>query len=192
MARKPADVVNITLRLRETLRNRLERASEKSERPLNGEIVARLEASFETEDKVALLKEEQREIRRVLEDSRTKLEQDRAELKQESQRRLAEVEKLKQDLQKYRAKHAEDLRQFQEEVKRAEEDMDQAMERTKREVAVVDALVGDDIAAKEAIRTVALLLADNPGWADTADGVHRITQGITEGVKAAANLEAKP
>jgi hypothetical protein len=51
MARKPTEIVNFTLRLREDLRKRLERAADKAERSLNIEIVERLEASFAADDK---------------------------------------------------------------------------------------------------------------------------------------------
>jgi hypothetical protein len=78
------------------------------------------------------------------------------------------------------AEYAEHLQQLQAEV-----------ERTKREAAIADALVGDDVAAKEAIRAVVLLLASSRGWADTTDGIHNITQSISAAIKAAANREAK-
>jgi hypothetical protein len=51
MARKSTDIVPLTLRLREDLRRKLERAADKAERSLNIEIVERLEASFTNEEK---------------------------------------------------------------------------------------------------------------------------------------------
>jgi hypothetical protein len=175
MARKAADVVNITLRLRETLRKRLERASERSERPLNGEIVARLEQSFETEDKIALVTEEQQKNLRLI-------------LASLANGRYASRPNgryvVKRDTEMLGVKSAESIRQIDEESKRAEEEV-------KREAAIVDALLGDDVAAREAIRAIALLLAGNPGWANTADGIHRITQNIVAAIKAAAESGVK-
>jgi Arc-like DNA binding domain len=49
MGRKPTDIVQLTLRLREDLRRKLERAADKAERSLNIEIIERLEASFAAE-----------------------------------------------------------------------------------------------------------------------------------------------
>jgi uncharacterized membrane protein YccC len=51
MARKSTDIVAFTLRLREDLRRKLERAADKAERSLNIEIVERLEASFTAEER---------------------------------------------------------------------------------------------------------------------------------------------
>jgi hypothetical protein len=175
---------HLRVRIDPKLIARLEKAREANGNTLTGEIVSRLEESFAGEDKMALLREGQQEARLLLEDSRAKIEQDKAALHREIAEAREESQKLKQDVQKYRAKHAEDVRQLQAELKWVEES-------TKREASVVDALLGEDVAAREAIRAVALLLADNPGWADTAESVHRITQGITESVKAAAKLEAK-
>jgi hypothetical protein len=54
------------------------------------------------------------------------------------------------------------------------------------EVSIVDAVLGDDDAAKRTIRAVALLLANNPGWASSADGVHKIKQEVGAAIKTAA------
>jgi hypothetical protein len=50
MARRPADEVQLKLRFRERLRQRLERAASKNSRSMNAEIVHRLEESFTEED----------------------------------------------------------------------------------------------------------------------------------------------
>jgi hypothetical protein len=47
MARKPTDIVAITLRVREGLRRKLHHQAEKREVSLNNEMVRRLEGSFE-------------------------------------------------------------------------------------------------------------------------------------------------
>jgi Arc-like DNA binding domain len=47
MTRKPLDIVNFNLRIRESLRAKLARAAEKNRTSLNNEIRLRLEASLE-------------------------------------------------------------------------------------------------------------------------------------------------
>jgi hypothetical protein len=49
MARKPTDIVQYKLRIRESLRRRIEQAAKKSGVSANQEMVGRLEASFEAE-----------------------------------------------------------------------------------------------------------------------------------------------
>jgi len=49
MARKPSDLVMTSLRLREALRRRIEKAAEKNGVSLNHEMVSRLERSFDKE-----------------------------------------------------------------------------------------------------------------------------------------------
>jgi Arc-like DNA binding dprotein len=55
MARKQTDTVQLKLRFPERLRRRIEAAAERNERSLNGEIVHRLELSFEKDDRVQLV-----------------------------------------------------------------------------------------------------------------------------------------
>ena len=49
-ARKPTDIVQVNLRLRESLRRRLEREAEKRGLSFNAELTRRLEESFEREE----------------------------------------------------------------------------------------------------------------------------------------------
>jgi hypothetical protein len=53
MPRKPTDIVQINLRIRERLRARLEREAEKSNDSLNAEMINRLEESFAEEDRLS-------------------------------------------------------------------------------------------------------------------------------------------
>lgn len=46
MGRKPTDIANFTLRLREDLRRKLEKEATRKDHSLNSEIVERLEQSF--------------------------------------------------------------------------------------------------------------------------------------------------
>ena len=57
MARKPAETVQLKLRFPEKLRSRIEAAALKNNQSMNSEIVARLEQSFEKDDRRALVTE---------------------------------------------------------------------------------------------------------------------------------------
>jgi hypothetical protein len=50
VARKPTDVVQVNLRLRESLRRRLEREAERRGLSFNAELIRRLRESFDRED----------------------------------------------------------------------------------------------------------------------------------------------
>jgi ribosomal protein L18E len=54
MPRKPSDIVQPNLRIREDLRRRLERAATKAGRSLNQEMTQRLRASFDQGDRIEL------------------------------------------------------------------------------------------------------------------------------------------
>lgn len=54
MGRKPTDIIQVNLRLREDMRRRLAREAEKNNRSINAEMVARLEASFAAESRTAM------------------------------------------------------------------------------------------------------------------------------------------
>jgi len=53
MARKPTEIIALSLRVREELRRRLEGEAKKQRRSLNAEIVHRLEQSLQKEDEAA-------------------------------------------------------------------------------------------------------------------------------------------
>jgi hypothetical protein len=55
--RRPTEIVQVNLRLQENFRLRLAASAEKAGRSFNQEIVHRLEQSFDTEDRRALVKE---------------------------------------------------------------------------------------------------------------------------------------
>jgi hypothetical protein len=137
---------HLRIRIDPKLIARLEKARGTSGNTLTGEIVTRLEESFSTQDKIALIKESQESRDRHYE------------------RLVEERERL-----------LEAAAQFQHEA-----DVVGAY------VAMIDALMGDDMAAKEAVRSVAVLLAANPGWASNSDSVHKVTQAAIAAIKAAA------
>jgi len=62
-ARKQTDIVQLKLRIREELRNKLERAAAKKKHSLNTEMMERLEASFTLETQV----HDQKELLAILE-----------------------------------------------------------------------------------------------------------------------------
>ena len=55
MARKPADLVPLMLRLSEDLRHRIEREANRNQRSLNAEVVRRLEQSFRNDESAQLV-----------------------------------------------------------------------------------------------------------------------------------------
>jgi len=57
MPRKPTEIVPLMLRLRESLRHRLEQAAKHNDVSMNAEIIDRLEKSFSSEDMKGLLEE---------------------------------------------------------------------------------------------------------------------------------------
>ena len=64
MAKKPTDIVHLNLRVRENLRRRIAQHAAKSNRSLNAEIIARLEASLsETRKGVAAIDPSFRSLR---------------------------------------------------------------------------------------------------------------------------------
>jgi hypothetical protein len=56
MPRKPTDEVQLKLRFKERLRQRLSRAAAQSDHSMNAEIIRRLELSFSQEDVISSLK----------------------------------------------------------------------------------------------------------------------------------------
>jgi DNA repair exonuclease SbcCD ATPase subunit len=154
---------HLRVRIEPKLIARLEKAREANGNTLTGEIVSRLEASFFTEARMASFKEAQtmhiEEMRQTIAEMREKIEQEREQLSAEFK---AELEKATQE-----------NRELQEEVRRVEKDIEDA----NQQVAIVDTLMGENAEAREAIRAVALLLANNPG--------------ASAAIKAAAQREAK-
>jgi ribosome maturation protein Sdo1 len=65
MVRKPTEIVGIMVRVRESLRKRLELAAKKSEQSLNAEIIARLEESFRRSDMETIVTEIVRRERKI-------------------------------------------------------------------------------------------------------------------------------
>jgi hypothetical protein len=170
MAKKAAkQPPHLRLRIDPKLVTRLEKAREANGNTLTGEIVGRLESSFSTEDRVALVRES---LAKRIEDMRGSIRETRDQLERDHQEFIAEAREVQ-------AQASKDNRELQKELEHVKEGL-------KREIAVVDTLLGEDRAAREAIRAIALLFANNPGWAASEIGVHEIAQDVAFIVKTVA------
>jgi hypothetical protein len=168
---------HLRVRIEPKLLARLEKAREANGNTLTGEIVARLEESFSTADKIALFKEaqEQRinELRQGIDDTRALIKEER--------------ERFEEERQKLRAEWAEDNQKLESEIDRLED----KHEIDKAAGIVVDALMGDDVATKEAVRRIAVLLAATPDWASGPDSIQKVTEAAIAAIKTAADKEAQ-
>jgi hypothetical protein len=162
MAKKAAkqQPPHLRIRIEPKLLSRLERAREANGNTLTGEIVERLEGTFSTEDKMELFKQIQE---RRIEDVRQSIKDNRDTMEREQREWATETLAIREEIIKQKLED-------QKKIERLEESLN-------REIAIVDTLLGDDPAAKEAIRAVALLLATNPA--------------ASAAIKAAAEKEIK-
>ncbi|MDW9802784.1 Arc family DNA-binding protein [Sinorhizobium meliloti] len=116
--------IRITLRLAASLRDKLSRAADGNERSMNGEIVARLENSFESNvDPKALT-----DAFAIAEDMRSRVEQQWNYL-QEVERKL--LEERKQISEQLRAKRAELAHHIWERRARVREELERKEERVR-------------------------------------------------------------
>lgn len=157
---------HLRVRLDPKLVARLEKARETNGKTLTGEIVDRLEGTFATDDAIDL-------VRRMKEDQIASLEKRNADLTQQLE--LAREQREKDTVNFH---HSLEVHRSQ----------NQAIELAG---TVLDALLGEDAASKEAIRAVALVLANDPDWASTADNLQKITDSVVAAIKAAAEKGAK-
>jgi hypothetical protein len=68
--RKKTDIVGLKLRLRESLRARIEAAAKAQERSLNNEVIARLEQSFDRESLTRLRDQTEKALTSIVEQNR--------------------------------------------------------------------------------------------------------------------------
>jgi hypothetical protein len=157
---------HLRVRIDPKLLARLEKARETNGNTLTGEIVCRLEESFSTADRIAMfrLAHEQRieDLRRMSDEARAFAQAARKEF---------DAENLK-----VRTEFAEKSRGLEAEI-----------DKLQVSATVIDALIGNDVATKEAVRNVAILLAANPGWASNSDAVQKVSQAAFAAVKSAAD-----
>jgi chromosome segregation ATPase len=182
--RKPQEIVPLMLRLREALRQRLAKDAEKAAKSLNAEIVDRLEASYTKDERIEELRDRLEEMRQEISASEAKFEKDRAHLEEEAANRQQKIEKIRAEIEKIRAEAAANYTSLQLELERE-------TSRLEASDAVFNALVGEDIPAREALRSIALFLAGNPGWANNPDGIEKVTDAANVAIQAAAKRGAQ-
>lgn len=167
--RKQSATVDLKVRMKEPLRAALEAQARKAGHSLNGEAVRRLERSFEQDQRIA-------ELREYADRQSLLFENNRAELTNSATQLKAETDDLKKDIEKLRAENAKMLAEFRTDVIRLE-----AVE------AIFNALVGEDLTAREVVRAVAMAVANNPGWNKDPHNIEKIVQATTDAIKAAAS-----
>jgi hypothetical protein len=83
MARKPTEIVPLMLRLRESLRHRLEQTAKQADRSMNAEIVDRLEKSFSRDDQKEMIAQAVRAARQsMIEEVNSRIEEQRSQLEE--------------------------------------------------------------------------------------------------------------
>jgi len=181
MRRKKTDTVQLSkVRMREELRQKLVRDAERGAKTLNSEIVERLEKSYEQDERIKSLQERLQEIRQAHEETRAAILHERDRLSEQSAQNMQEITRFREEARRSVQEYNEELKRLQKEVKRYEAATD-----------IVDALLGDDAATKRAVRSVALLLANSPGWSASTDSIHKIAEGISAAIKVAAEVETQ-
>jgi hypothetical protein len=152
MAKKaPKQLPHLRIRIEPKLLNRLEKSREKGGNTLTGEIVARLEQSFETEDRMAVFKEA---MEKRLQDEKQRLQDSERQMEE----RVAEILGERDEMARKFSSLQRDLDEFNIIVK--------SVEQAERELALVDVLVGDDKLKSRLLRQVALEIINWPeDWA---------------------------
>ena len=133
---------HLRVRIEPKLLAKLEKSREKNGRTLTGEIVARLEESFRTDDRVAKVEEF---MHQRVEDWKDRYDERIETVWAQRKEALATAEKALKDLAEQKA----ELEQFQ-----------RKSEAAIRAAAVVDVLLGGNKLKSEFLRTIALKLAD--------------------------------
>jgi hypothetical protein len=186
--RKKTDTVQLSkIRIREELRLRLIKDAEKAAKSLNAEIVDRLEASYSKDERIEELRERLEDLTRRNDEAQKALEADKEKFAAQAanaQRELFErVADAKRGIEVVRAEQAA-------QTARLEAELESERGRLEAAEAIFNALVGEDIPAREALRSMALFLAGNPGWANNPDGIVRVTEAANAAIQAAANKRA--
>jgi predicted phage tail protein len=151
MKRKKTDTVQLSkIRIREELRAKLAKDAERTARTLNGEIVARLEASYEMADRMARFRE-QWEAR--INDTR-----------QFADAKSAETQAAREEMREAIEKAKQELREADEESQKQIEEVEREIEQAKTGIAIVDALLGDNEASRALIRQIVSQLMSNADW----------------------------
>jgi hypothetical protein len=171
MKRKKTATVQLSkIRMREELRQKLVRDAERGAKTLNGEIVERLEKSYEQQERLQEIRQAHEELV--------------AAAFREGDRRSEQSAQNVQALFRLRQEASQSIKEYEEELKALEK----KVKRYETAGGIVDALLGDDAATKKAVRSVALLLANNPGWSATPDSIQKIAEEVSDAIKVAAGV----
>lgn len=168
---------NLTFRSRGDLRDRLSDAASKNGRSISEEIESRLEASYTKDERIEELKGRLSELRQRADAAQAEYQKDRNDL-------FKEHERARQEIEEFRAEHNKRYAEI-------EAEFESEKSRLKAAEAIFDALVGDDFPSREALRSIALFLAGNRGWASSSDGMQRATDAAKGAIQAAANRETR-
>jgi hypothetical protein len=175
MAKKQTkQLPHLRIRLEPELLAKLEKSREKEGRTLTGEIERRLAQSFETDDRMAILKESMEarlaDAMQRVKESRAWAEKEREEIRAEEEKFHAEVEELRASLRELRSKHEADYRELENEIELA-----------RRGEAVVDVLLGKNKDKSELLRLLALKLADMPeDWVTNEEARRQVSKSVGE------------
>jgi predicted ribosome quality control (RQC) complex YloA/Tae2 family protein len=151
MAKKPPkETPHLRVRIEPRLLAKLEKARDRNGHTLTGEIVARLEQTFDADDTVALLRDQINEARQMYQPLLAQLEQYQPVMAQlENTRKEQSV--LLQKLESTEIRAAEMVRKFEE---------------TEASAKMVNVLLGEDKQKSALLRRVALEIASWPqDWA---------------------------
>jgi hypothetical protein len=156
MARKVADPVKLNLRFTEGLRSRLEKQATKNNHSLNAEIVRRLEASFEKDDRIAMLRGE---MEKRVEDYKHRYDVDVTAFRRISLANRA-AEAISASEQALERRGAEAISASEQALEWRCADFERTSTEATRAAAVVDVFLGGSKLKSDFFRSLALELAD--------------------------------
>jgi hypothetical protein len=176
MAKKPPkETRHLRVRIDPKLLAKLEKTREKNDHTLTGEIVARLEQSFQADEHMAIFREAME--KRIEDDRRRNLEEVAALRKEAEEEALATYNRAQQDMERELERHNA---QFERKIAEAT-----------RAAAVIDVLLGASKLKSDFFRSLALEFADvSEDWlADESNRrqlVERAVAGMERRTGAAA------
>jgi len=162
VAKQPA---LLRIRLDPKLVARLEKAREANGFTLTGEIESRLEESFQTADKIALIREQLEDLRRRNDEAEAALEADKEKFAEEGRRREKSIEEIRDQYRAIQSKYAH---------------LETAAD-------MVDVLLGNE-ASSALVRRIVGALAGSPDWSSNAEATKEMTLKIEQLVKAAPHV----
>jgi seryl-tRNA synthetase len=153
MVRKPTDFVQFKLRIRESLRRKLEKEAEKKATSANNEAVERLEQSFHTEQRISEARARIDELQERIEEIKTNVAASQQQAIEQKEEAMHAVQRLTQQQVELSAK----LNETKRELDKSKHEVDK-FEASWR---IVDILIGKDEQKSSVLRRVALEVA---GW----------------------------